>query len=197
MIRRFLPVLVLSLLACDRSPRVQVFAPREAGLTLGYEDPSLEPGPRTAARRMVRVAKVSPHPEGGALVLLTTASLREQTSATLWLKGSGVVRLTDQGRTQERLLPEGFPDATPSWTDHGFRYTVVGRAMATGLAVELPRDFDRMGVWVERTPEQGGAPRQRTFHLPELGPVETLEWRAGAWVPVDRLVQRGFTDSPR
>jgi hypothetical protein len=51
-----------------------------------------------------------------------------------------------------------------------------------------------VGVWVEAQPARG--PLRRTLYLPDLGEVESLELRDGAWIAVNRLVGRGFTDLP-
>lgn len=191
-----LPLVLLAALGCQRTSVPQVFAPHVEGLTLGYEDPSLEAGARREARRMVRVTKVAPHKEGGELILLTTTTLKGQASEALWLKDGGLKRLEDEGRTARLMLPQGFPKGAATWTEDGFSFRVVGEAGAANLEVRLPRDFPRVGVWVERSALKGEAPRQRTFYLPEVGEVETLEWRGGSWVAINRLVERGFTDAP-
>jgi hypothetical protein len=53
---------------------------------------------------------------------------------------------------------------------------------------------DPTGVWVEASRKEGA--KRRTLYLQGLGEVETLEWRGGEWVAVNRLVGRGFTDLP-
>ena len=76
----------------------------------------------------------------------------------------------------------------------GTKFRVLGRAVADLHGLKLPDTADRVGVWVESESPQG--PRLRTYFLPDIGEVETLVWRQGAWLSANRLVSRGFTDAP-
>jgi hypothetical protein len=174
--------------------RERIFAPREAGLTLQYENPELADGKRLDERLQVRVAETRPV-EGGLAVQVAYASLHGALSTQYFLPAGGGLYLCPDGRMPGILVfPAGFPDAVTRWEVRGMKYRVLGRAVADLHGLRLPETSDRVGVWVET--ESPAGQRQRTFFLPDIGEVETLSWRDGAWVSVNRLVSRGFTDAP-
>jgi len=167
-----------------------VYAAWEEGLTLGYEDPSLEPGLRAQKRQQVRVKES--RPLGAALAVTKTfTSLTGQFDAQVLQKDGGVA-LQPGGLT---LLPEGFPERVPRWEARGSFHWVVGRASAQLPGVRLP-DPDAVGIWVESIAMDGSGGRTRTFYLPDIGEAETLTWIQGRWVVTNRLSSRGFTDVP-
>lgn len=177
---------------CDRAlmPAAHpVYAAWEEGLTLGYEDPSLEPSLRAQKRQQVRVKES--RPQGSALAVTKTfTSLNGQFEAQVLQKDGGVT-LQPGGLV---LLPEGFPERVPRWEARGSFHWVVGRASAELPGVRLP-DPGAVGVWVESVALDSGA-RVRTFYLPDIGEAETLTWIQGRWVVTNRLASRGFTDVP-
>lgn len=173
--------------------REKVFAPHEAGLTLQYENPMLPPEARFQERIQVRVASAS-DVEGGRALRVTYTSLRGELSAFFLQKGGGLF-LSPDGRTAGPVVyPAGFPDRVSQWEVRGTKVRVLGRAVADLHGLKLPETVDRVGVWVESESPQGM--RQRSFLLPDIGEVETLAWRDGAWVSTNRLVSRGFSDAP-
>jgi hypothetical protein len=93
------------------------------------------------------------------------------------------------------VLPQGFPDTLQAWVDapRGLSFRILGRAVWTA-PFALPATVDATGLWVETERKDGI--KRRSFYLKGLGEVESLEWRNGAWVTVNRLVGRGFTDLP-
>ena len=167
----------------------QVYAPWEDGLTLGYENPSLAPEQRLQERLQVRVKRTA-FTGTGRLVVETFTTLSGAMEATFSHSRGGVTLGADPARGV-RILPEGFPDQVSRWEDRGTFHWVVGRAQVTLPGLKLP---ERTGVWVETLPVGKEGLRQRTLLVPDVGEVETLIWREGAWVPVARLVSRGFTD---
>jgi hypothetical protein len=178
---------------CDRllMPATHpVYAPWEEGLTLGFEDPSLEPGLRVQRRQQVRVKESKPTGAGLA-VTKTFTSMTGQWDSQVLQKDGGV-NLQPGGIL---LLPAGFPDRVSRWEARGCFNWVVGRS-----GVELPgvrlADPGAVGVWVESTALDGSGNRTRTLLLPDLGEVETLTWIQGRWVTTNLLVTRGFTDVP-
>lgn len=190
------PAILLLGLACQ--PRAAapmaapVYGPWEEGLTLAFEDPSLPQPQRSADRLQVRVAHATLNPGAGAQVQLDLANPRGQMSVLVRYQNGGTALVADDGHVLAQALPAGFP-ATAAWTDRGTNYRVVGRATWGGAKL-LPDTSDPVGVWVEARPQSG--PRRRSLYLPNLGEVESLEERGGAWVTVNRLVARGFTDIP-
>jgi len=186
------PAALLLLLACDSRSVAPVYAPWEEGLTLGFENPALPESQRFANRLQVRVAKSSLAPGTPRLVQLDLASVRGQMSLFLRPQDGGVQLLDSQEHLLAQLLPPGFPNRE-TWTERGIEFRVIGRAAWSGASL-LPATAAPVGVWVEaRMP---GGLRRRTLYLPDLGEVETQEQRDGEWVPVNRLVSRGFTDLP-
>ncbi|WP_306591683.1 hypothetical protein [Geothrix sp. 21YS21S-4] len=183
---------LLGALGCQPRTAAPVFAPWEEGLTLAYEDPTLPFPQRTQERLQVRVAKAALAPGAAArTVQLTLSSPRGQMEIFVRHQAGGVALLAD-GRPAARILPEGFP-AVAAWEDRGTSFRVIGRGAWEGAAI-LPETSPSVGVWVEATSPR--APQRRTLYLPNLGEVETLEERGGAWVAVNRLVGRGFVDFP-
>ena len=194
MIRRLLPAAALLLLAAcqPRAPLPVRYGPWEEGLTLAYEDPSTPQPQRTRQRLQVRVGRAAFPTDGDGTVRLDYASVQGTLSLVLHHHAGGIALLGPDGRPAAQLLPEGFP-ATQAWEDHGTAFRVIGRGAWDG-ARDLPGTVPSVGVWVEARPAQG--PLRRTLYLPDLGEVESLELRGGTWVPVNRLVARGFTDLP-
>jgi hypothetical protein len=191
----FLSIVVV-LTGCDRQVPPAIYAPHEVGLTLAYEDPQLPSHLRREQRRQVRVNRATPAPTGSLRVECAVSTLRGEESGTFLLEDGAVIQESPASPLLGDLLPKGFPDRNQAWSALGRRYKVLGRAMAVGLEVRLPEGFNRLGVWVESAPEEGGDPTTRTFFLPDLGRVETQEFRNGRWVCVNKLVDRGFTDAP-
>ncbi|HJW73885.1 MAG TPA: hypothetical protein VJ486_13760 [Geothrix sp.] len=184
---------LLAALACQPQPtRPMLYGPWEEGLTLAYEDPTLPPSQRRDLRLQIRVAQSRIGPNEPGLVRLEYTSLKGQLSLLVRHGKGGITLLAQDGRPLAQLLPEGFP-ATATWTNRGTAFHVIGRA-AWDAGTVLPPGSDAVGFWVEAVPPAG--PRSRTLYLPDLGEVETREWRDGAWVTVNRLVARGFTDLP-
>jgi len=125
---------------------------------------------------------------------VTYTSLRGELSA-LYLQKNGGLTLSAEGQAPAMvMLPEGFPDRTAHWEARGSTFRVLGRAAADLHGLKLPEGADKVGVWIESTSPQGV--RQRSLLLPDIGEMETLLWRQGTWVSVNRLVSRGFTDVP-
>ena len=191
--RGLLPTTVLLLAsACMPQPGGQVYGPHEEGLTLAYEDPSMPQPQRSQERLQVRVDKASFQAGGTGTVQVDYASLRGSLRLVLRHQAGGIALLGPDGNVQAQILPEGFP-ATTAWKDRGTAFQVVGRATWDGAGM-LPATSSAVGVWVEVRPAQG--PLRRTLYLPNLGEVESQEFRNGMWVTVNRLVARGFTDLP-
>ncbi|MCM2250716.1 MAG: hypothetical protein NDI58_09190 [Geothrix sp.] len=186
------PALLLLTLACQPRPAQPVYGPWEEGLTLLFEDPSLPQPERMSDRLQVRVAQSSMAPGAPRLVRLDLANVRGQASLSVRHQDGGIALLGEDGHVVAQTLPPGFP-ATAAWRDRGIQFSVVGRAAWEGSAI-LPATSEAVGVWVEAQPAHG--PRRRTLYLPNLGEVESLEERNGAWVCVNRLVGRGFLDLP-
>ena len=199
--RRMLAGAVLALLAlapgCDRlvTPRQPLgYAAWEEGLTLVYEDPTLEPAQRLQQRQQVRV-KASQPAAGGLLVTRTFTTLAGQGEVQA-LQVDGGVRILAGPPGGIALLPEGFPDRVDRWEARGALHWVVGRAAADLPGVRLPDPEHSVGVWVESLPVDRPGPRTRTLYLPELGEAETRTWSGGRWITTNILVSRGFTDLP-
>ena len=177
---------------CDRMIMPQqdaVYAPREAGLTLVYQNPSAP----ERGRLQVRV-KHTEETSVGLEVVETFTTLTGQSEATFRQK-EGLVALKVDGTNEINLLPEGFPDRVSRWEERGFMNFVVGRSQVDLPGVKLP-DPDAVGVWVESVPPSPGGVRRRTLLVPNYGEVETLNWKNGRWVIVNILVSQGFTDPP-
>ena len=182
---------------CDRMVMPEapvVYAPWEEGLTLGYENPSLDGSRRQAERYQLRVKEARPG-SGGRLVVETITTLAGQVDLA-FLQREGGVSIGPDPEGRLRLLPLGFPDRTPRWEDRGTFHWVVGRATVQLPGVRFPDRQGVTGVWVESLPVAGEGPRVRTLYVPDIGQAETLLWQGGRWVCVFRLVSRGFTDAP-
>ena len=194
--RRFLavlpPLVLLATLACQPTAPRPIFGPWEEGLTLAFEDPTLPAAEQRSHRLQVRVAKSRLAPGEPGLVQLDFATAQGQFPMQVRYRNGGVALVAEDGKILGQPLPEGFP-ATSAWEDHGTRSRVIGRASWDGAAL-LPPGTDPVGYWVESSPATG--PRRHTLYLPDLGEVESREERDGAWVTVNRLVARGFTDIP-
>ena len=177
---------------CDRvlaPPAPAVYAPREEGLTLGFEAPGV------GQRLTVRVKAAKPSASGLAVTetFSTTSGCWE---ARLMQRNGGVLLDPDGARLQ--LLPEGFPDRVTSWTSSRSYSWVVGRATADLPGVVFGDPSAKVGVWVESFRLNGDGRRTRTFYLPDIGEAESRDWDPGTgrWVITNRLVTRGFTDVP-
>lgn len=194
MIRRLLPAAVLLLLAAcqPQTPGPVRYGPWEEGLTLAYEDPSVPEPQRTQQRLQVRVGRAAFPTDSEGTVRLDYTSYQGSLTLVLHHHAGGIALLDPDGKPMAQLLPEGFP-RTQTWADHSTTYQVVGRGTWSGAAM-LPPTSSPVGVWVEAHPAQG--PLRRTLYLPDLGEVESREFRGGEWVAINRLVGCGFTDLP-
>ncbi len=187
-------IALLALAGCDRMlmpPEPTTYAPWEEGLTLGYENPSLDGPRREQERFQVRIKESLPQ-AGGRLVTETNTTATGQIEMVYFQKDGGVSLGNEEGRL--RVLPKGFPDRVSRWEDRGIMHWVVGRAWVQLPGVRLADPAGATGVWVEAMPINGEGQRRRTLYLPNVGEAETLLWQGGRWVPVFRLVTRGFTD---
>ena len=189
---------LLSSLACERTlpqARRTVYVPWETGLTLAYEDPTLPPAERAQARLQVRVAASREIP-GGRRVTLAYTTLKGQHAFDFQSKDGGWA-LMEGDNLIFRMLPEGFPGQADHWEDRarGMTFQVVGRARLPESELELPSDYDRVGIWVELVPRSG--PRRRIFLLPGIGEAKSqVRLEDGRWRTNNQLVSRGFTDLP-
>lgn len=193
-LRILLPGLILlASVGCDRmmhSVRKTCYFPTEVGLTLVYEDPSQ---PHSLENRFqLRVSATKETPEG-TLVRTTFTTLQGQMDSLSLVKDGGK-RLLLEGNRTLMVVPEGFPDRVSHWEAPGSTAHVIGRAAANLPGLVLPKDFDRMGVWVQLDFPEG--PSRRIFYLPGIGEAETQVLREGVWVSTNRLISRGFTDAP-
>jgi hypothetical protein len=186
------PATLLLGLACQPRPAAPVYGAWEEGLTLTFEDPFLPQPQRENDRIQVRVTRSAIAPGSPRLVQLDLTSSHGRKTLILKHQDGGIALLGEDSRVAATLLPVHFPEAA-SWVDHGTEFRVLGRARWEGAAI-LPATSDPIGVWVEASAPQG--PRRRTLYLPNLGEVEAQEERPGAWVTVNRLTARGFTDLP-
>ena len=191
-LRSLAPVALLACLACQPRVPAPVYGPWEEGLTLAFEDPSRPQPQRMAERLQLRVARSTLAPGTPTLVQLDLTNLKGRMSLLAKHHDGGIDLVGDGGQLLAVVLPAHFPEV-PGWVDHGIEFRVLGRA-TWGSAAILPATSDPIGVWVEARTPLGS--RRRTLYLPNLGGVETLEERNGAWIPVNRLVGRGFTDLP-
>lgn len=189
---RLAPAALLLLLACQPRTAAPIYSPREEGLTLTFENPSQPQPQRSEERVQLRVARSTMAPGSPHLVQLDITSTRGRRSLLLKHQEGGIELVDESGQVLATPFPAHFPNLSP-WLDHGTEVQVIGRARWEGAAM-LPSTSDPIGVWVEARPPQG--PRRRTLYLPDLGEVEALEERNGAWVSVNRLVAHGFTDLP-
>jgi hypothetical protein len=183
---------ILLLAGCDRmvsKEPAQVYGPGEEGLTLVYADPSQPAQPRL----QMRVAKVESTAEGRR-VTETWSNVNGQMEITI-LQREGGVSIAPPGREPFMVLPPGFPDRTTSWIARGRLGRVIGRSRVDLPGVDLPQG-PLEGVWVEILPLDEAGTARRALYVPDIGEVESLEWRKGDWIPVNRLVSRGFTDLP-
>jgi hypothetical protein len=182
---------ILLAVGCDRMLTKQpqrTYMPWEEGLTLVYADP----GAPMAQRLQSRVKQSKVDPAGGRAIVMTYTTLSGQSEASFHTR-DGLVALKLESGPEIRLLPEGFPDRVTTWEDRGFVNTIVGRAKVDLPGVKLP-DPDATGIWIESRSVGTDSLRRRTLLVPDLGEVETLNWKNGRWVVVNRLVSQGFTD---
>jgi hypothetical protein len=196
-----LPGVVLLALAaapgCDRvllPVQHPVYAAWEEGLTLGYEDPTLDSGLRQQRRQQVRVKQSQP--QGSAMAVTKTFTSMAGQWETQVLQKDGGVLLQAEHTGGILLLPEGFPDRVSRWESRGSFNWVVGRESVQLPGVHLADPAGAVGVWVESISLDGSGSRTRTLYLPDIGEAETLSWIQGRWVATNLLVSRGFTDIP-
>lgn len=188
---------LLLLAGCDRTftqARKLAYAPQEEGLTLIYEDMTLPPAQRFQQRLQRRVSAASETPMGRRVTITYTTFTANQSFEFLSRDGGWAML---QGDTPVfTLLPEGFPDRIDRWEDpaRGWSFEVIGRGALQNSALDLPDEFDKVGVWVEMRSRSGV--RQRIFYLPGIGEAESRVLRNGQWVLDHQLVSRGFTDAP-
>lgn len=185
-------LLLLAATGCDRwvqpSAPAACYAPWEEGLTLGFVNPA-QPG---QPRRQWRVAEVKEDAEGRHVRVEVTDLQGVETYQFLH-QPDGCVALTNDAGARATVLPAGFPDRVATWKDAlDNDYRVIGLAKPNLPGLRLP-DPNALGVWVEY---HTGGMRHRKLLVPDLGEVENVVWRDGAWVTVERLVTLGFTDSP-
>ena len=191
-----LGALLLLPLGCrTQAPRPPVYAAWEEGLTLGFEAPGLASPEREAARFQKQVTHTAWDGETRKVEVAYTTIQGHLVMQQVLRKG-GVAFVDGQGRKQV-LLPEGFPDSTPSWDTATHHFTVLGRARWEHDRPVFPEPQDREGVWVEAIPLRAGGTRIRAFYLPGIGEAESREWREGRWVTTNLLVSRGFTEIPK
>lgn len=186
---------MLASLGCDRTlaeRKGTAYVPSEEGLTLIYEDPTLPAAARAGARLQMRVSTVKETAQGRRVSLMYS-TLKGQNGVDFLSKDGGW-ELMEGNTPLFRLLPEGFPDRTDHWEEKGMAFHVIGRGRLQNPDLQLPEDCDRVGVWVELEPQFG--PKRRIFYLPGIGEAENQVLRDGRWVPLNRLVSRGFTDPP-
>jgi hypothetical protein len=198
--RPLLGAALLLLAACRPSPdgkaRV-IYAPHEEGLTLAYENPSLEGSARMESRRQVRVDSVQPAAGGNLLTgEMRHTRLTGEDRFHFEIRDGGL-KVSDDQKHTATILPEGFPDRVSAWVEGGVRTRVLGRATVPGFDRLLPAGASKVGIWIESAPESGEGPRTRAFLLPDIGTAEALEWKEGRWTASRRLVSFGFTDSPK
>jgi hypothetical protein len=186
------PAVLLIGLACQPNPVTPIYGPWEEGLTLIFEDPALPQPQRSEYRVQVRVAHSTMSPGTPTLVQLELTSVRGHLGLAFRHQDGGVALVDDRGQVLAQPLPIGFPTIA-KWMDGGTQFNLIGRATWDGASL-LPATSDPVGLWVESRSPLGV--QRRTLFLPNLGEVETREQRAGAWVVVNRLVSRGFTDLP-
>lgn len=196
--RALIPAPLLLLLACQQpGPAVpRPYAAAEEGLTLVFINPSLPQDQQAAQRLQVRVDKVVDREDGATAVFKSfTVGLQRPFLATFVLNRGGSGLLSPDGKSEQMILPEGFPARVASWDQGGARYRVLGRGAWLKGAKVLPSDRPSEGVWVEARSERGAT--TRTLYVQGLGEVETDELQAGGgWTTVNLLTQYGFTDLP-
>ena len=190
----FLTVLLASTLACEPTRPNELYAPAEAGLTLAYENPSLPEPQRSQERLQVRIAKVE-QGENKVLVTKTFTTYSGQLDVLFAYENGGVNLMRDPKTPALVVLPPKFPNVK-AWEEKGRRYRVEGRATLAETGLRLPDTMQRVGVWVASESLDGTGPRRRSFFLPQLGEIETQEFREGKWATVNRLFSYGFQDAP-
>lgn len=173
-----------------------VYAPHEEGLTLAYENPSLEGNARVESRLQVRVEAAQPSPDGSSVVGEIRHTRLQGEDRFAFEARYGGLRVMDAQKRAAMVLPEGFPDRVSSWVEGGVASRVLGRGTSPLFDKFLPKDAPKVGVWIESAPLKGEGPRTRMFLLPHVGSAEVLEWKEGRWTASMRLVGWGFTDAP-
>jgi len=188
---------LLMLAGCDGAftkARKTVYAPTEEGLTLIYEDMTLPSAQRFQERLQRRISASSDTP-AGRRVTITYTTFKNNFSADFVSKDGGWTLMRGD-KPVATMLPEGFPDRVSHWEDpeRGTTFRVVARGAIQNPNLQLPEDFDRIGIWVEMESRTGL--RQRIFYLPRVGETESRILKDGVWVLNQQLVSRGFTDAP-
>ena len=122
-------LILLSLVGCGLGvpPTKALYGPVEAGLVLGYENPSRPQEQRVNGRVQLRVDATS-LVNGGLDVQTTLTSLQAQTTQRLFLKRGGVA-IWDGKEVLMTVLPEGFPQVQV-WETKDSISTIVGRSAA-------------------------------------------------------------------
>lgn len=185
--------------ACRTSPADQdrpIYAPHEEGLTLAYENPSLEGSAREGSRLQIRVDAAQPSANGGSVVGEIRHTRLQGEDRYAFEARNGGLKVMDAQKRAATVLPEGFPDRVSSWVEGGVVSRILGRGTSPHFDKLLPREAPKVGVWIESVPLKGDGPRTRMFLLPDVGSAEVLEWKEGRWAASMRLVGRGFTDAP-
>jgi len=185
-------LLLLSVLGCDRA-KAPAYGPTEAGLVLGYENPSLPENQRINERVQLRVDSTA-QVEGGLDVRMTLSTLRGQVPQRLFFRRGGLA-VWDGKAILQTVLPEGFPQVQ-RWEGKDTFSRVLGRSTAEA-SIPLSPGSDRTGYWVETQDKVNPGVRARTCFVPEVGVVETRVWQDGQWVTIQRLSSRMFADAPR
>jgi hypothetical protein len=188
---------LLLLAGCDGSlpqARKTVYVPWEEGLTLIYEDVTLPPTERIYERLQRRVSASKETPQGRRVTLVYTTFKMNQSFEFLSREGGWTMLRGDTPVLT--MLPEGFPDRVSHWEDRerGWSFRVIGRGALQNPNLQLPADFDRIGVWVEMESRDGV--KRRIFYLPGVGEAESHLLKEGKWILTNQLVSRGFTDAP-
>lgn len=200
-LRLLLPILLLAAGCRPKPSGPAIYGAWEEGLTLTFEDPSeADPRAREEGRFQVRVEKGLADPTRPGAVLLRESNLRASYAYAVRYEQGGKALFGEDGKLVAWVLPQGFPEQTPEWRDDklGLAFKVLGSAAWEGDAIkDVARKglVDPIGTWVEVRRRDGLL--RRTLYLKGLGEVESLEWRDGKWIAINRLTGRGFTDLPK
>jgi hypothetical protein len=175
-----------------------IYAATRKGLTMLFENPSLDAETRAQSRYQLVVRDAVQTPQG-LEVTASIASLQSTgTAVYLCLKDGGIYMYAADRERATVMLPPGFPFETKAWQTAGVNYRVMGRANADIPSVKLPNPI---GIWVESVPAQSHPQAQgdgikRVLMLPGIGEAETRVFRNGSWVAINRLVGLGYAEGP-